>query len=348
MVRDRPMRGGSGSLAIVAGVWLAAATATSAQQLITVTVGGGGSSKTDCLLALRASANDPPTKPKKVTCTDGDPTCDNDGTVNGVCEFVVGACANSTFDPTHCTLAGVESVAVEHAQDNGDPKFDTEFQALQARIDGLELPILPDTLDKCTTTTKVHVVLGGPFPGNVCKRAKKQIKIVTLSTFQQGKQYKDTDKLQLTCNPAPGPCDPQVLFGSTYDRVQRQIFNQNCAVSGCHDSNSYAGEPAAREPARRPATSSTTCRTTRTPRPSAGCGSTPPTPSPDTSFMLHKVNGDFPDRGFGDRMPKGRAKLDQSLINILSSGSKPGLPRTRPGSRVPIERDAAPEEVPCQ
>src|SRR5262249_58055530 len=100
------MRGGSASLAIVAGVWLAAATPTSA-QLITVTIGGGGSSKTDCLLALRASANDPPTKPKKVTCTDGDKSCDSDGAVNGVCEFVVGACAHSTLHPDPCTLTRV-------------------------------------------------------------------------------------------------------------------------------------------------------------------------------------------------------------------------------------------------
>jgi hypothetical protein len=321
------MRGGSGSLAIVAGVWLVAATATSAQQLITVTVGGGGSSKTDCLLALRASANDPPTKPKKVTCTDGDPTCDNDGTVNGVCEFVVGACANSTFDPTHCTLAGVESVAVEHAQDNGDPKFDTEFQALQARIDGLELPILPDTLDKCTTTTKVHVVLGGPFPGNVCKRAKKQIKIVTLSTFQQGKQYKDTDKLQLTCNPAPGPCDPQVLFGGTFDRIQRQIFNQNCALSHCHDSQTHAGEQILESPT----SYDNIVNHVPNNQNAAALGwlrIDAANASPDTSFMYHKLTGDLPDKtNFGERMPRGRGKLDQFLIDILKLWIEAGAPQ---------------------
>jgi hypothetical protein len=320
------MRGGSASLAIVAGVWLAAATAARA-QLITITVGGGGSSRTDCLLVLRASANDPPDKPKKVTCTDGDPTCDNDGAVNGVCEFVVGACANSTFDPTHCTLAGVESVAVQHAQDNGDPKFDTEFQALQARIDGLELPVLPDTLDKCTTTTKVHVVVGGPFPGNVCKRAKKQIKIVTQSTFQLGKSYKDTDKLQLTCNPAPGPCDPHVLFGGTFDRIQRQIFNQNCALSHCHDSQTHAGDQILDN-----ATTSYSQIVNHVPNNTAAAALgwlriDAANASPDTSFMYHKLTGDLPDKtAFGERMPRGRPKLDQFLIDILKLWIEAGAP----------------------
>ena len=330
------MRGGSWSLAIVAGVWLAAVTATASAQLITVTIGGGGSSKTDCLLALRASANDPPTKPKKVTCTDGDSRCDNDGTVNGVCEFVVGACANSTFDPDRCTLAGVRSATVEHALDNGDPKFDTEFQALQARLDGLELPT--DVVDKCTTTTKVHVVVGGPFPGNVCKRAKKEIKIVTLSTFQQGKQYKDTDKLQLTCNPGPppppggtagatGPCDPQVLFGGTFDRIQRQIFNQSCALSHCHDSQTHAGEQILESPT----SYDNIVNHVSNNQNAAALGwlrIDAANASPDNSFMYHKLTGDLPDKtNFGERMPRGRGKLDQFLIDILKLWIEAGAPK---------------------
>ncbi len=329
MLRDGPMRGGSRSLAIVAGVWLATATAASAQELITVTIGGGGSSKTDCLLVLQAPANDPPTKPKKVTCTDGDTSCDHDGIVNGVCEFQVAACANSTFDPDRCTLAGVRSVTVDHAQDNGDPKFDTEFQALQSRITGrFDLPT-ETTPDLCTSPTNIHVVLQGPFPGDVCKRSRKEIKIVTLSTFQQGKSYKDTDKLQLTCNPPPGACDPQVIFpNGTFERIQRQIFSQNCALSGCHDSQTHAGNQILESgtaydaivdvvPNNQAAAGLGWLRIDGTNR------------SADTSFMYHKLTGDLPDKtAFGERMPRGRGKLDQFLIDILKLWIEAGAPRT--------------------
>ena len=47
------------------------------------------------------------------------------------------------------------------------------------------------------------------------------------------------DKIDLRCDPPVGGCDPGTLFTGTYDRVQRQIFNQSCAVSGCHDSNAF-------------------------------------------------------------------------------------------------------------
>ena len=336
------MRGGTRSLAIVAGVWLATVVPVRGQTL--VTIGGGGSSRTDCLLVLEAPANDPPSKPKKVTCFDGDPSCDHDGIVNGVCEFQVAACANSTFDPDRCTASGVASVTVDHAVDNADdPKFDTEFQALQSRIDSrFELP--NDAQDLCTAPTLIHVALQGPFPsdgGSICKRAKKEIKIVTLSTFQKGKQSKDTDKLQLTCIPGPpppppartgpstAPCDPQVIFPSgTFERIQRQIFNPNCAVSGCHVSNKQAGGQILE------AGTSYAQIVNVVPENSAAAALgwlriDAQHASPDTSFMYHKVTGDFPDKtAFGERMPRGRGKLDQFLIDILKLWIEAGAPQT--------------------
>jgi len=188
------------------------AAAPAARGLV---IGGGGNSRTDCLLALDAPITypPPPAEPKKAIC------------------------ANSTFDPTHCTLSGVISITVDHASDNGDPKFDTDFQALQNRI-GTQIEPPTSTADRCTTPTNISVRLPGPFPGDVCKSARKEIKIVTLSTFRDGKQYKDTDKLKLTCDP-PVPCDPGVIFGGTFDRILKQIFNQSCALSGCHDSQSH-------------------------------------------------------------------------------------------------------------
>src|SRR5204863_2096131 len=133
--------------------------------------------------------------------------------------------------------------------------------------------------------------------------------------------YVDKDKIDLVCDPPPcelpgcmppmSGCDPGVLFDSTYDRVQRQIFNQSCAVSGCHDSNSY--------------TNSGNLLLEASAFPGNLINRTPTNPSAvglgwkriiagDTanSYIVHKLNGDFADNTFGDRMPKDRAKLDQT------------------------------------
>jgi len=320
------MRGGTWALALAASLSLCAVRPARA-----VIFGGGGSSKADCLLVFDGPLNDPLTRPKKVRCTDGDPDCDADRTVNGVCTFQVGVCANSTFDPLRCTLNGVNSVAVDHALDNGDPKFDVDFQALQTRINGTIEP--PATSpDRCTTPTTIRVFLQGPFPGDVCKGAKKQIKIVTLSTPQLGKIVKDTDKLKLTCDP-PVPCDPVVIFtggpfyaGGTFDRIQRQIFNQNCALSGCHDSQTQAGEMLLES------SGSYDNIVNHFPHNPAAAARgwkriDAANASPETSFMYHKLTGDLPDDALMARMPFKRGKLDDFLIDILRLWIEAGAPQ---------------------
>src|ERR1043165_1221873 len=199
-----------------------------------LTVGGGGSPKTDCLTVFDADANYPLSKPKSIRCTDGDP-CDADHEVNGSCQFQVAVCANYAGDD-RCTLVGVDSIVVDHALDNGDRRFDPEFQALQTRIDSKIDP--PSSSANCTVPTNLHVPVLGPFANNACKRGRKDIRITTRSTPIAGKIYKDRDKFQLTCEPALTGCDPGSFYAGTFDRIQRQIFNQSCAVSGCHDSQS--------------------------------------------------------------------------------------------------------------
>jgi hypothetical protein len=112
--------------------------------------------------------------------------------------------------------------------------------------------------------------------------------------------------------------------------VQRQIFNQSCAVSGCHDSNAFVnsgdllleasafpGNLINRTPTNGEAQALGWKRITQLSSMSGDAA---------TSYILHKVNGDFPGSGFGDRMPKDRAKLDATLINVLTLWIEAGAP----------------------
>lgn len=310
------------------------ALALSVTRSHAIEVGGGGSGKVDCLATFDAAVNTPVSKPRNIRCADGDPTCDLDGTVNGVCNFQVSVCANSTFNPSACSLNGVRLSTVDHAVDNGDPKFDPEFQALQTRINSQIAPYPNEDADTCTTATNFFVAIKGPFKDDKCKRNKKTIKLVTESTIAagMGNILVDKDKIDLICDPPVGGCDPGVLFTSTYDRVQRQIFNQSCAVSGCHDSNSFTdaggllleasafpGNLINRTPINADADALGWKRITQI---DAMTG------DPATSYIVHKLTGDFPGPGFGDRMPRGRPKLDSTLIDVITLWIQAGAPDT--------------------
>jgi hypothetical protein len=306
-------------------------------------VGGGGSPTTDCLLVLDADVNSPSSKPKNVVCTDGDPACDRDGTVNGVCEFNVSVCANSTFDP-RCTLNGVTSIVVDHALDNGDSKFDTDFQALQQRVTGSIDPSTgsPNTdPNVCTSATSFHLAVDGPFLGPSCKRTRKSLRITTLSVpSMTGKVSKDSDKMTFTCNPAPPPggCDPTAFFTGTYDRIQRQVFDQSCALSGCHDSQTLQNQMNLETGASYGNLINVTpFNTTAQGSPWNWKRVTPGDPL--TSYLYRKVSGDLPDKDLGVRMPFHRGALDDHLVDIIrlwiEDGAKPACTPPAPDCWTP-------------
>jgi hypothetical protein len=293
-----------------------------------VVIGGGGSSKTDCLVVVDAAVNYPPDKPKRFRCTDGE-TCDADGEVNGVCAFDVAVCANSDFTPTRCTLVGVQSITVDHAIDNGDRKFDPEFQALQNRISsGIVGPGDPPNEDAnaCALPSRFLVPVLGPFEGDVCKRGKKQVKITSFSTPMLGRMFKDKDKLQMECMPAPAGCSPTVFFDGTYDRIQRQIFDQGCALSGCHDSQSQTGDLILETG------SSYTSLVDHAPQSPGAIAAgwlrvDGANASAENSFLFHKLTGDL-DGTQGARMPLTGGRLDDHLVEIVRLWIEDGAPAT--------------------
>jgi hypothetical protein len=328
----RPGNGihGSGpAVGRVLGLAFAAALLIAPAPSGALIVGGGGGARTDCLTVFDAPANTPPSRPRDVRCTDGD-VCDGDGTVNGVCQFAVAVCANSTFDP-RCTLAGVESITLDHADDNDptDTKFDPEIQAIQNAIEaGITLPTADP--DQCTTSVDIHVPIDGPLHG-VCRRTKKRLRMTTESEFMAGKIYKDRDRLKLTCDPSPAlaGCDPHAFFpDGTFERIQRQIFNKSCAVTPCHVSNwSFMAGFLVLEPG-----TAHGALVDVTPVQSAAmmAGWERVDGSGDlaTSLLFHKLNRTTLPDDFGDPMPRGKRRLDQDLIDIIQLWIEAGAPDT--------------------
>jgi hypothetical protein len=306
-----------------AAVPLALLLLTLPSSATAVVVSGGGSARTDCLAVFETAANVPRRNPRHVRCTDGAP-CDADGEINGRCDIPVAVCANSGFHP-RCALRGVEAIAVRHAEDNGDPRFDPDFQALQARIDAAIEP--GEAAEVCATPAIVQVRVRGPLARSRCRSSRKTVELTAVSVPLAGRIHVDKDRLRLTCDPAPAGCDAHVFFAGTFDRIQRQIFNESCAVSGCHDSQSGAAElllePGAayanlvNAPPSNAAAAAAGWRRVAVPAPDAG--------DPATSFLLHKLTGDLAP-GFGARMPLGRGRLDRALVDVVARWIAAGAP----------------------
>ncbi len=316
-------------------VALAVALALSAPAAAII-VGGGGSKSQDCLVVFDADANFPASDPSEVRCVDGDSTCDKDGTVNGVCSLSVRVCANSTFSNA-CSVSGVAQINVAHSFDTGsDPKFDPDFLALRQTIEtDFSFPVT--TSDTCTDPIVLQVPIKGPLGNNRCSKKKKVLKLDSISQPAAG-LVTDADTLKLSC--IPSSCDPKTLFQSTFDRIQKQIFDQNCAVSGCHDSQSQTGglllETGAaygnlvnHAPSNGAAIAAGWLRVHATDPGVSG--------DLETSFLYHKIEGDFPDDGedYGLRMPRNRPRLNHTLRGIIRNWIEAGAPPDTPDNWVP-------------
>jgi hypothetical protein len=137
--------------------------------------------------------------------------------------------------------------------------------------------------------------------------------------------------LKLYCEPAPlNGCNPKKLFASTFDRIQGQIFNQNCALSGCHDSQSQSGglllETGAaygnlvnHAPVNAAAVAA---QWLRVDAPMLGVSG-----DLDTSFLFHKIEGDLPNSDYGLRMPRNKPKLNGTLRDIIRLWIEAGAPQ---------------------
>ena len=279
-----------------------------------VIVGGGGSTTTDCMAVFDApGANQPalPKAAKNVDCVDGDLACDADGLRNGECNFSIQVCLNSTALAT-CSADSVATLTVDHAADNGDPKFDPDFQALQTRVNALGLP--NDVSDECTVSSTIRVPLRAPTSGNVFRKNKKKLGLTADGDVVSNAGVRDKDHMKFTCRPeGDGIYLPVELYTGTFDRIRQQVFAQSCALSGCHDSESATGNlillPGAAY--------SQLVGVVPANVAAAGAGLQRIYPGdPTLSFLYRKITNDL-DSGWGVPMPASGPAVSQQLIDII-------------------------------
>jgi len=125
------------------------------------------------------------------------------------------------------------------------------------------------------------------------------------------------------------PCDAPALFAGTFDRIQRQIFSPSCALSGCHDSQTKAGNMLLESGGAYSNIVDVVPNNAVAGKPPLGWRRIDATNADaETSFMYHKLTGDLPDAAFGARMPFGRPRIDAYLIDILRLWIEAGAPQT--------------------
>lgn len=304
------------SAGIFAGVAVASCLVLVAGSAWAALVRGGGNRSTDCIAVFDAPGANKPAPPKvarNVDCTDGDPSCDADGARNGICVFDLQVCLNSDGFVAECTPEEVDSVTVEHAEDNGDPKFDPDFQAIQLRLNLLEMPN-NQNLNDCTVVSSITVALKGPNSSNKMRAGRKRLK-VSADGRASGRNKIDRDRLRLKCRPEGDRIYlPVDLFDSTFDRITQQVFAPSCALSACHDDQSNAGgmnllpinafaQIVGVVPMNLAAAGD-------------GLFRIDAVGDFNNSLLYRKITGNLP-AGYGGRMPLGMPSLDPNLIELI-------------------------------
>jgi hypothetical protein len=200
------------------------------------------------------------------------------------------------------------------------------MQALATRL-GFVLEFPETRADRCSAPTSVRVPVVGPLANGRCKKGTKTLRTTALSTPVAGRVRADTDHVKLVCDPSPVGCDARAFFASTFDRIQTQIFDQSCAVGGCHDSESVQGELLLE----RGASYGNLVGKTPTNADAAAAGwlrvaqLDAASGDPATSYLVHKVTGDL-GPGLGKRMPLNRPKLDATLVEVVRRWVEAGAP----------------------
>lgn len=177
----------AGSLAAASAGWAACPGECSAP--------GKGSQATECIVEFDGiTFNYPVGHEKQLRCTDGDPSCDEDGLANGVCKVSLAACLNNT-DSRYpaCTPTDVGVLELKN-KPIGHPKHDAQIQALQDAVNALGLP----TAAAVCTDLETFTV---PLKAKASGFKKGKLRLVSKAYTTGG--TKDVDKIKIFCEPNP-------------------------------------------------------------------------------------------------------------------------------------------------
>ena len=158
---------------------------------------GGGPAATDCFLAYGNAPG------KVIMCTEGDPACDGDGQMDGVCTFGLTACTNAAVGS--CPATPLDAAPVAVAKGAGAEAFVAAVGQLST------------TSPSCTESGLVKLPI---VPSQVKLKPAK----VTLRLTAVAGGKKDKDTIKLVCNPARPSLATHV----------QPIFTANCTYAGCH------------------------------------------------------------------------------------------------------------------
>jgi hypothetical protein len=159
--------------------------------------GGGGPAATDCFLAYDAAPA------HVIACTDGDPACDGDGTIDGACTFGLAAC--TTVAVGACAPTPLDRPPSVVARGGGGEQFASAVRTL------------PTGAAACTDPGLVRLAI---VPS--AKRLKPAKLVLRMTAVAGGR--KDRDRFKLVCAPARPSLAAHV----------QPIFTARCTYAGCH------------------------------------------------------------------------------------------------------------------
>jgi hypothetical protein len=279
---------------------------------------------TECLSRFEGTVpNFPPARPRKIRCVDNDPTCDADPEA-GLCGISMQVRLNVT-DPGNpeCAPGALEDYLVQNWVPDTNPKHEFSFQNLEDVVNFLLLPLDSTDRDVLSLLTLVDVPLrlSPRAGGGKWGRAAKLLK--TRASTGPGGRF-DVDRMRLICVPddSSSPCDGVT---STFDQIQKQVFDRSCAVPTCHvaptephrlsllSGGSYASLVNV-APANVGAQDSGKLRV------HAG--------QSENSFLVDKLLGEL-GLAEGERMPLGRKRINRRvLVRLIEEWIASGAPET--------------------
>ena len=147
---------------------------------VAIEVPGGKNPASDCYARLDVTGAQSASSPSAIECTDGDASCDQDGSANNTCLFKVALCLNRTDSAPTCSPPSGGLTKVK-------PK------GILKRL-GLAVPAL--TSSDCGTAL-TNVAVKTKRKGK--KAGKKKVSVLAVGPAAP---KKDNDKVTLICNPS--------------------------------------------------------------------------------------------------------------------------------------------------